>query len=116
LAIAASKLGAVVDLCDTDIISVDNAKENFELNEASFRDIWEGSITDTDRTYDVVIANIVADVLIFIAGDLKKATRSKLILSGILDKYEEKVQKKFSDMKCVERICDGEWISLVMEK
>lgn len=116
LAIAASKLGAVVDLCDTDILSVNNAKENFELNDASFRDIWEGSITDTDRTYDVVIANIVADVLIFIASDLKKATRSKLILSGILDKYEEKVQKKFSDMKCVERICDGEWISLVMEK
>ena len=116
LALAASKLGATVDLCDTDILSVDNAKENFLLNEASFREIWEGSITGKDKTYDVVIANIVADVLIFIASDLKKATRSKLILSGILDKYEEKVQKKFSDMKCVERICDGEWISLVMEK
>ena len=116
LALAVSKLGAVVDLCDTDIVSVDNAKENFILNDASFRDIWEGSITATDKSYDIVIANIVADVLIFIASDLKKATRSKLILSGILDKYEEKVQKKFSDMKCVERICDGEWISLVMEK
>ncbi len=116
LALAATKLGAVVDLCDTDIISVENAKENFALNEASYRDIWEGSVTATDRTYDLVIANIVADVLIFIAKDLKKATRSKLILSGILDKYEEKVQKKFSDMKCIERIVDGEWISLVMEK
>ena len=116
LALAASKLGAKVDLCDTDIISVDNSKKNFELNEASYRDIWEGSITSTEKTYDVVIANIVADVLIFIASDLKKATRSKLILSGILDKYEEKIQKKFSDMRCVERIVDGEWISLVMEK
>ena len=58
----------------------------------------------------------MADVLIFIAKDLKKATRSKLILSGILDKYEEKVQKKFSDMTCAERIVDGEWITLVMEK
>ena len=116
LALAASKLGATVDLCDTDILSVDNAKENFLLNETNFREIWEGSITGIDKTYDIVIANIVADVLIFIASDLKKATRSKLILSGILNKYEEKVQKKFSDMKCVERICDGEWISLVMEK
>ena len=116
LALAAAKLGATVDLCDTDIISVDNAKENFELNETSYREIWEGSITKTDKRYDVVIANIVADVLIFIASDLKKATKSKLILSGILDKYEDKVQKKFSDMKCIERICDGEWISLVMEK
>ena len=116
LALAASRLGATVDLCDTDIISVDNAKENFELNGASYRDIWEGSITKSDKTYDLVIANIVADVLIFIASDLKKATCGKLILSGILDKYEEKVQKKFSDMKCIERIVDGEWISLVMEK
>jgi len=116
LALAASRLGAVVDLCDTDIISVDNSKENFELNNATYRDIWEGSITSTNKTYDLVIANIVADVLIFIAKDLKKATRSKLILSGILDKYEEKVQTKFSDMTCVERIVDGEWISLVMEK
>ncbi len=116
LALAAAKLGADVDLCDTDIVSVNNAKENFELNESSYRRIWEGSIGDPDRQYDVVIANIVADVLIFIANDLKKATKSKLILSGILDKYEEKVQKKFSDMQCVERICDGEWISLVMEK
>lgn len=116
LAIAARKLGAVVDLCDTDPVSVENAKENFLLNETEYREIWEGSINNTEKSYDLVIANIVADVLIFIASDLKKATRSKLILSGILDKYEEKVQKKFSDMKCVERICDGEWISLVMEK
>ena len=116
LALAASKLGAEVDLCDTDSVSVENTKENFALNETHYREIWEGSINATDKEYDVVIANIVADVLIFIAGDLKKATRSKLILSGILDKYEEKVQKKFSDMKCVERIVDGEWISLVMEK
>ncbi len=116
LALAAAKLGAKVDLCDTDIVSVNNAMENFKLNESSYQDIWEGSINNTDKQYDVVIANIVADVLIFIAGDLKKATKSTLILSGILDKYEDKVQKKFSDMKCVERICDGEWISLVMEK
>ena len=116
LAIAARKLGAIVDLCDTDEVSVTNAKENFALNETDYREIWEGSISNTDKTYDLVIANIVADVLVFIASDLKKATRSKLILSGILDKYEEKVQKKFSDMKCVERICDGEWISLVLEK
>jgi len=116
LALAANKLGAVVDLCDTDILSVDNSKENFELNEATYREIWEGSVNKTDKIYDLVIANIVADVLVFIASDLKKATKNKLILSGILDKYEQKVQKKFSDMKCVERIIDGEWITLVMEK
>ncbi len=116
LALAAGKLGAQVDLCDTDPLSIDNAKENFALNESSYRHMWEGSVNQAEQVYDVVIANIVADVLIFIGNDLKKACRSKLILSGILNKYEEKVLKKFSDMECLERIEDGEWISLVMEK
>ena len=69
-----------------------------------------GILGDAEEEYSMILA----EKGLFLAD--KKATRSKLILSGILDKYEEKVQKKFSDMKCVERICDGEWISLVMEK
>lgn len=116
LALAAAKLGAQVDLCDTDPLSIENAKENFALNESQYRHMWEGSVDKAEQSYDLVIANIVADVLIFIGNDLKKVCRSKLILSGILNKYEQKVLNKFSDMQCIERIEEGEWISLVMEK
>ena len=119
LSIAAMKLGAVVDGCDTDGVSVQNAIQNAVLNDVSFHNIWEGSIQQAEKKYDIVIANIVADVLIFIAKDLKeklKSKDSKLILSGILEKYEKKVLAHYGDCNIVQRIPQGEWVSLVLEK
>ncbi len=119
LAIAAMKLGAICDACDTDEVSVQNALENARLNDVSYRSIWQGSVNKTKNRYDVVIANIVADVLVFLASDLKKAlkkTDSFLILSGILDKYEEKVLHNYTDCNVVERIPEGEWVTLVLQK
>ena len=119
LAIAAMKLGAVCDACDTDEASILNAQENAKLNGVSYREIWRGSINQRDKRYDVVIANIVADVLMFLANDLKKAlkdTDSLLILSGILDKYETKVLQSYEDCNLIERISQGEWVTLVLQK
>jgi len=49
LAIAAMKLGAKVDACDTDIVSVENSVVNAELNHEKFNNIWEGSCSLTDK-------------------------------------------------------------------
>ncbi len=119
LAIAAMKLGAVCDACDTDEISVENAVNNVKLNDVKFRAIWQGSINKTEKKYDVVVANIVADVLVFLERDLKNALKngkSLLILSGIMDKYEKKVLQSYSDCEIVERITQDEWVSLVLQK
>ena len=118
LALACKKLGASVDLCDTDPLSVESAKENFELNTESFDDIWEGSIDKTDKKYDIVIANIIADVLKFISNDLKKATKDGgyLILSGILDKKEKQLLASFDNMSLIERIQKDEWVTLIYKK
>jgi ribosomal protein L11 methyltransferase len=118
LGIAAIKLGAVVDACDTDPVSVENSLTNAELNGVEFRKIWEGSVSQTDAKYDVVVANIVADVLTFIANDLKKALKEEgiLILSGILDKYENKVLNYYKDCKIIERIAQDEWVTLILNK
>ena len=117
LAIAALKKGAIVDACDTDAVSIANAKENAALNGVAFRNIWEGSATQAPSRYDVVVANIVADVLTMIASDLKRIRKSGgiLILSGILDKYEQKVMNKYSDLYIKERIVRDEWVTLVLE-
>ena len=95
LSIAAIKLGAIVDACDTDPISVGNSQINACENSVYYCNIWEGSASLSNKKYDVTIANIVADVLTFIASDLKMITKPEgvLILSGILDKYENKVLK-----------------------
>jgi ribosomal protein L11 methyltransferase len=116
LGIAALKLGATVDACDTDIISVENTKENAEQNGVVFDTLWEGSVNKRTIVYDVVIANIVADVLVMLASDLKAALRpgGTLILSGILDKYEAKVLKAFGDMELKERIAQDEWVTLTV--
>lgn len=116
LAIAAHKLGAKVDACDTDPVSVANTLQNCEINAVNLRHIWEGSITLSEQTYDVVIANIVADVLVVIAPDLKARLNpgGKLILSGILDKYEAKILETYADMHVFERIVKEEWVTLVV--
>ena len=118
LAIGAIKLGAVVDACDTDSASVENSKQNAELNSVEFESLWEGSCSEAKGTYDVVVANIVADVLIFIANDLKKVLKEDgvLVLSGILEKYEAKVLKFYQDLEILEKIDQDEWVTLILKK
>lgn len=118
LSIAARKCGAIVDLCDTDEQATDSATENFKLNHESFRRIWTGSVQKREQEYDVVVANIIADVLIMLSSDLQKAVKEGglLILSGILDKYVDKVEHKFSSMKLVEKYQKEEWFTLVLQR
>jgi ribosomal protein L11 methyltransferase len=116
LAIAAIKKGAIVDACDTDPLSVENAMVNATQNSITYRRLWEGPINETAETYDVIIANIVADVLVFIASDLKKRLREGgiIILSGIMDKYEDKVLRAYKSFELTERLVENEWVTLVV--
>ncbi|MDD2384707.1 MAG: 50S ribosomal protein L11 methyltransferase [Sulfurospirillaceae bacterium] len=118
LSIAARKLGAIVDLCDTDEQATDSAKENFVLNHETYHRVWTGSVQKREQEYDVVIANIIADVLIMLASDLKNATKlgGILILSGILDKYVDKVEAKFSSLELLEKYKKEEWYTLVFKR
>ncbi len=115
LALAAAFKGADVELCDTDPLAVDSAKENFELNKQTYSNIWVGSANKTDKKYDVVVANIIADVLKIIANELKSKLKdgSILIISGILDKKEHIVTDAFCDLELIERIQKDEWITLI---
>lgn len=118
LGLAATKLGAKVELCDTDPISVDSCEQNFALNSAEYEELWEGSANQAEGEYDVVIANIIADVLKFIVHDLTRATRKDgiLILSGILDKKEAQVAEVYTGLELLERKKKDEWVTLVYKK
>ena len=116
LGIVGSKLGAKVDACDTDPLAVKSAKENFKLNNVSYENIWEGSANSTNKKYDIVVANIIADVLIFIANDIKPKVNNILILSGIIDKYKDKVLEKYKDFELIDEIKDNEWVTLVLKR
>jgi len=118
LSIAAAKLGAKVELCDTDPLSIESAKKNFSLNDVKYEDIWVGSADKAKKEYDTVVANIVADILIMISKDLKKSVKNdaNLILSGILDKYLDKVLSKFNDFQLIKIIKKGEWRTIYLKK
>ncbi|MBD3830485.1 MAG: 50S ribosomal protein L11 methyltransferase [Arcobacter sp.] len=117
LAIAASKKGCIVDICDTDEVCITDTKSNFELNGVTFNDSWVGSTNKTTKKYDVVIANIVADVLVMISNDLKKCLNENglLIISGILDKHINRVLSKFKDLEQVKLIHKNEWVTVVFK-
>jgi len=119
LGLCAAKLGAEVDMCDTDEQAVQSTQENFKLNHETYQHIWTGSVQKRTQEYDVVIANIIADVLIMLSSDLQKAVKKEgiLILSGILDKYINKVEAKYaSSMTLVEKYHKEEWYTLVLQR
>lgn len=118
LSIAASKLGCNVDICDTDEVCIAHTKENFKLNSVNFYNSWIGSANNAKKKYDVVIANIVADVLVMIHKDLKNCLKDDgiLIVSGILDKHLDRVLNKFKDLKELEVIHKNEWVTIVFSK
>jgi len=118
LGLACTKLGAEVELCDTDSLSVKSTIENFALNEEHYHRLWEGSANKAKGDYDIVIANIIADVLRFIAPDLKKITKpgGTLILSGILDIKEALVLSSFEALTLIDKKQKDEWITLVYTK
>ena len=118
LGLACTKLGATVDLCDTDPVSVQSCEDNFKLNEAEYNNLWEGSANKSEGEYDIVIANIIVDVLRFIASDLKNATKSggTLILSGILDTKLALVLPSFLELKLIEQKQKDEWVTLIYYK
>lgn len=118
LSLCAQKLGAQVDLCDTDEDAVSSARKNFEANGSTLKRSWVGSADSTQESYDIVVANIIADIIIIIANDLKKRTNPEgiLILSGILDKYLQKVLKHFLEFEILECIEKNEWRTVVLKR
>jgi ribosomal protein L11 methyltransferase len=118
LGLACAKMGADVDLCDTDAVSIDTTIENFKLNSVTYNKIWEGSAYNSKIQYDMVVANIIADVLKLISKDILKVTRDNgiIILSGILDKKEELVSQSFKDCELLDRKLKDEWVTLVYKK
>jgi ribosomal protein L11 methyltransferase len=94
LAIAALKLGfhRVISI-DTDPIAVDAARKNTELNQVASIDIRECSIAILREEYDFITANIISDVLEFLAPLIAKHVKPGgiVVLSGILDGLDEEV-------------------------
>ncbi len=106
LAICASKLGAAkCAACDIDPVAVRTEKENAERNDCCNIDCYVSDLLSDvklidNRKFDVVTANIVADIIIRLAPDVGALIRENglLIASGIIDEREADVDTAL--LKC----------------
>mgnify|MGYP000859259433 FL=1 len=127
LSIAMKKLGAKVSACDTDEQAVTATQQNAEKNGVQIDKIWLGSVSNLNEQgssaaaqpqFDLIVANIIADVILILSADLKKALKpgGKLVLSGILEKYKDRIEQAFSDLNFVQMKKQNEWLSFVYER
>ena len=101
LAITAKKLGAsFVEGIEIDPKAIDNANHNAMLNGVDIHfHKTEESLKD-DR-YDNILVNILSNTIINMSPKLKKLTRKRLALSGILVDQVERVIDTYSDWICL---------------
>ncbi|WP_267525007.1 50S ribosomal protein L11 methyltransferase [Campylobacter sp. MG1] len=115
LSLVMANYGISVDSCDTDELAIMSTKNNFELNNLKINDIWQGSCDKANKKYDIVVANIIADIILIIKNDLLKSLSDNgfLILSGILNVYEERIKSQFNSLKLIDEKKKGDWLTLV---
>jgi ribosomal protein L11 methyltransferase len=118
LAIAALKLGAASALgVDTDPIAIEATTAN-ALRNALARRIRarEGSLPSGEAPFDVVLANLIAGVLVPLAGPLRDELRpdGTLLASGIFIDREAEVRGAFeaAGLHVTGRSDEGEWVAL----
>ena len=125
LAIAAAKLGAGrVDAVDIEPVAVRSAKENAERNGVADQlSIAEGSVGDggpVSGSYDLVLANIIARILIDLVVPLAASVNSGggLVLSGVVESREPAVRRAFDGAGLVfeRRAQIEDWVSLVYRR
>jgi ribosomal protein L11 methyltransferase len=118
LAIAAKKLGAPYVLAtDIDPLAIRIAAENAAANSVviDFR-----SQADWSRPYDLLVANILADILIDFAQQFAAAVRPGgfYVASGIIEGRETDVRNCTERMgfRHIETRRQGEWVALIFQR
>ena len=106
---------------DIDETAVRTARENAELNGVADKfTAVHGSFTDRVRgKFDVVLANIVADAIIFLSKGVRDFMKDDAvyIMSGIIDTRAEEVKTEVSKyFEIIEEHLDGGWLCLAAKR
>ncbi|MBR73220.1 MAG: 50S ribosomal protein L11 methyltransferase [Rhodospirillaceae bacterium] len=117
LSIAAVKLGALSCIgIDIDENAIDSALNNIEMNGVSENiTLQTGVLDDLDSTfkYDVVVANITAQIIINLVPSIASYLKPNgiVITSGILSELFPEVENIFNQLgfKCSSFINSGDW-------
>ncbi|MEF9983869.1 MAG: 50S ribosomal protein L11 methyltransferase [Oscillospiraceae bacterium] len=118
LAITATLLGSGRTVgVDIDELAVRVAKENAALNNAQKVEFICGDLVEkVEGKFDVICANIVADVIIRLAPDIAKFLKENgiIILSGIIDERENDVVEALNEQGLVQKdkLSNKGWVAL----
>ena len=118
LAIAAGLLGAgELVAVDTDPIAVEATLANAGRNRLARRlRAFRGSLPSGAGPFDLVAANLIASLLVALAGDLARelAPGGRLLASGIFVDREPDVRRAFAaaGLHVVRRDAEGDWVAV----
>jgi ribosomal protein L11 methyltransferase len=120
LSILAARLGASAVLgADTDEEAVRVGQENAAINgTAAVTRFAHGSHTSSSETYDIVVANILARVIVAMLDGGLTARGRLFIFSGILDTQatDVKTAAEAAGLALIEQKQMLDWVGLVFEK
>lgn len=118
LAIAGTMLGTGKTVgVDIDELAVRVAKENAELNGAGRIEFICGDLTQkVTGKYDIVTANLVADIVIRLSKDISSFLKEDglIIVSGIIEEREDDVAEAMeaAGLELTERRANGGWVAM----
>lgn len=108
---------------DIDPVAVKTAKENGEMNGflPPVYNIKRGDlVSEAEGKYDVVVANIIADVIISVCPDVKDfmSENGVFISSGIIVDRKDDVKDAFlkNGYTIIDEKNEGEWVSFVCKR
>jgi len=113
------------DLYDIDEDALLNCNQNIELNELNaddFKLLLPRERKEIEKSYDLVFANILQNVLLQEQEYLARSLNDNgyLILSGLLNGQEkeviEAIQKKNKKIELVKVVSKGDWVAVLMRK
>jgi len=120
LAITAAKLGvkSVIGV-DNDASVIAVAKENAEKNGVNSQcTFFAGSAADVEGKYDIVTANILAEVLVDMMPELARLLKPSgiLVLSGIINKKLPLIQESLgkTNLRLKEVLWEDVWIATIV--
>ena len=120
LAIAANLLYNIpVVAFDNDAMAIQNATENIRLNSCSDNiSLFCGEISDVNGKFDLILANIYAEILLDIHENiLNSCTKNTfLLLSGIQEIKSDKIISKYSEnFNIIAKLSENGWTTILLK-
>jgi len=108
LAIAAARLGMEAWGIDIEPESVTAAHENADRNGVKIR-ADQTALSDVEGRFELVVANLFAEVLVALSDDLKRVCSGHLAVAGVLTDRAEMVVEALAPMRVLSREEQGDW-------